>query len=178
MKRTWYIYRSSQLRYGSLIGERTTVTSVWHQDTRKKHWTQVISIQNIHCEGGGGGSPFIQILCTVLWERKKTRKTNNQHNGLMFPSLWLNSGQVLLMTVTWPLFLQSIYFRKLAIEKFSLSFWNVNLLPMQFFLKYSWHTILFQLQCTTWFHIYTHIIITMIISLATIFHSIVIIILL
>ena len=58
-KRWEYAYWSSQLRYGSLIGEWATVTSVWHKDTWKKHWTQVISIQNVHCEGGGGGSPFI-----------------------------------------------------------------------------------------------------------------------
>ena len=44
-KKRWeYAYRSSQLRYGSLIGEWATVMSVWHKDTRKKHWTQVISI--------------------------------------------------------------------------------------------------------------------------------------
>lgn len=77
-KRPQHIYRSSQLRYGSLVGEWTTITSVWHQDTRKKHWTQVVSIQDIHCERGGGGSPFVQILCTVLWERKKQNKKNKQ----------------------------------------------------------------------------------------------------
>lgn len=91
-KRIWCIYRSSQLRYGSLIGERTAITCVWHQDTRKKHWTQVISIQNIHCEGGGGGSPFIQILCTILWERKKEKRTNNTWTNVSLTLAKLRTG--------------------------------------------------------------------------------------
>lgn len=53
-----YAYWSPQLRYGSLIGEWAhSHGKCRHEDTWKKHWTQVISIQNVHCEGGGGGSP-------------------------------------------------------------------------------------------------------------------------
>lgn len=89
-----HIYRSSQFRDGGLVGERATITRIWHQDTRKKHGTQVISVQNVHREGGGGGSPLIQILCTVLWKRGKKRNTKNNEMDPTFPSAWLDCRQV------------------------------------------------------------------------------------
>lgn len=68
-------YRFSEFRDGSAIGEGVAVTRVVHQHTRQEHGAQVVSIQNVHGQGGCRGSPVGWIRSSVLEEEEESNQT-------------------------------------------------------------------------------------------------------
>lgn len=68
-------YRFSEFRDGSAVGEGVAVTRVVHQHTRQEHGAQVVSIQNVHGQGGCRGSPVGWIRSTVLEEEEESNQT-------------------------------------------------------------------------------------------------------
>ena len=64
-------YRLCQFQHISPISDGTTVTSVAHKCAREKHGTQVITIQHIHGQCGGGCSALTWIGGSVLDTEKE-----------------------------------------------------------------------------------------------------------
>lgn len=66
-------YRFSQLQDRRLVCDWTTVTSLSNKSTRQKHGTQVISVQDIDSQRGGGCSTVTDVRGSVLKGQRKIK---------------------------------------------------------------------------------------------------------
>lgn len=48
------------------VRDRTTVPRVSHQRARQKHRTQVVAIQHVHCQRGGGRTALTGVGGSIL----------------------------------------------------------------------------------------------------------------
>lgn len=59
-------YRFSEFRDGNTVGEGVAVTGVVHQNARQEHGAQVVSVQDVHGQSGGGSSSVRRVRSAVL----------------------------------------------------------------------------------------------------------------
>lgn len=59
-------YRLSEFRDSNTVGEGVAVAGVVHQNTRQEHGAQVVPVQNIHGQSGGGCPSVGGVRSAVL----------------------------------------------------------------------------------------------------------------
>lgn len=59
-------YRLRQLQHVGLVGEGAAVAGVAHQRARQEHGPQIVAVQDVHGQRGGGRAPLAGVGRSVL----------------------------------------------------------------------------------------------------------------
>lgn len=72
-------YWFSEFRNSNAVGEWVAVASVVHQHARQEHGAEVVAVQDIHRQSGGGRPPVGRVWSAVLQEQQCVCRSQNQN---------------------------------------------------------------------------------------------------
>lgn len=66
-----FAYGFSEFRNSNAVGDWVAVAGVVHQHARQEHGSEVVAVQDVHRQSGGGRPPVGRVGSAVLQEQKR-----------------------------------------------------------------------------------------------------------